>query len=259
MRIGVLLPTFEKTVTPALNCARQAEDNGIHGVFCYDHLWPIGAPGKPAIAPFPLLGRLAAETKRVQIGTLVARIGLLADELLIGAFRTLSDVSERRVIAGLGTGDSLSAEENFAYGVGFAEPAARRSSLRTVAGALRGEQVEVWIGAGGEKTNLIARETGSTLNLFDTAVEEVAAGARLGPVSWGGPLPKRPSAAASRLPRLGRGRGHLGGDLLERVRGADCRRCRGFRDRPRVVGQGGGPGRGANPLRRHRESPGGTK
>lgn len=192
-----MLPTFAPSIDRALAIAKEAEEKGLHGAFCYNHLWPMGAAGKPAIEPFPLLGRLSAETTALRLGTLVARIGLVADEVLVGEFRTLAALSAGRVVAALGTGDSLSAEENLSYGLQFASAVRRRRALERVASALLDEGIEVWVGAGGPPTNAIARRTGATLNLFDVAAEAVAAEARRGPVSWAGPLPKRlPGAVA---------------------------------------------------------------
>ena len=179
--------------------AKEAEAYGLHGVFCYDHLWPMEDPGKPAIAPFPLLGRLVAETTNLRLGTLVARIGLVPDEVLIGEFRTLAVLSGGRVVAALGPGDSLSAAENLAYGLEFAPTSRRLASLQRVASALVGDGIEVWIGAGREQTNAVARKTGATLNVFGVAVDPVQAFALRGPVSWAGSLTKRPSAAAELL------------------------------------------------------------
>lgn len=202
MRIGVILPTFERRAEPAVARAREAEEYGLHGVFCYDHLWPMEDPGKPAIEPFPLLGLLAAETTNLRLGTLVARIGLVPDEVLIGEFRTLAALSGGRVVAALGTGDSLSAAENLAYGIDFAPASHRRSSLERVASALLGDGIEVWIGAGGEETNAVAWKTGATLNVFAVTVDPVGALATQGPVSWAGSLAKRPPAAAGLLHAL---------------------------------------------------------
>ena len=105
MRVGVILPSFEPSADAARSCAAEAEEAGIHGLFAYDHLWPPGAPGRSAIAPFPLLGMLAATTERVFLGTLVARIGVVPEDVLVAEFRTLNRLSGGRLIAGIGAGD----------------------------------------------------------------------------------------------------------------------------------------------------------
>ena len=59
MRTGVVLPTFRDTPDEAFAAAAEAVAAGVDGVFCYDHIWPLGQPQRPALAPFPLLGALA--------------------------------------------------------------------------------------------------------------------------------------------------------------------------------------------------------
>jgi alkanesulfonate monooxygenase SsuD/methylene tetrahydromethanopterin reductase-like flavin-dependent oxidoreductase (luciferase family) len=60
VKVGITLPQFEDSAGPALAAAREAERLGIDGVFCFDHLWPIGKPGRPVISSVPLLGAVAA-------------------------------------------------------------------------------------------------------------------------------------------------------------------------------------------------------
>ncbi len=59
MRTGVVLPTFRDSPDEAFAAAAAAVAAGVDGVFCYDHIWPLGQPQRPALAPFPLLGALA--------------------------------------------------------------------------------------------------------------------------------------------------------------------------------------------------------
>lgn len=199
MRIGVLLPSFADLADEALAVAKQAEDLGLHGVFAYDHLWPMGEPGKPAISPYPLLGAVAAVTKKVCLGTLVARVGLVPDDVLISQLLTLDALSQGRLIAGVGTGDSKSAAENLAYGIPMAPMAERLSSLQKVVTKLVSEGVESWVGAGRPETNAMARKCGATLNLWGVPPSRVGEEARLpGQVSWAGVWPKAGISAAAR-------------------------------------------------------------
>ena len=57
IRTGIVLPTFRQTADLALDVAARAEEAGVDGVFCYDHVWPLGQPDRPALAPFPVLGQ----------------------------------------------------------------------------------------------------------------------------------------------------------------------------------------------------------
>ena len=187
MKIGLLLPTFEVGARHALEVAAEAAAAGLDGVFAYDHLWPMGSPTRPALAPFPVLAAVAARHE-ISVGPLVARVGLFGTVHLIETFSALEEMAPGRVIAALGTGDKLSAAENAAYGLPAYSPAERRAMLADSAAALRG-LMPVWIGAGAPATNELARSLGATLNLWNATPADVAAAAQEGPVSWAGPVP----------------------------------------------------------------------
>jgi alkanesulfonate monooxygenase SsuD/methylene tetrahydromethanopterin reductase-like flavin-dependent oxidoreductase (luciferase family) len=191
MRLGVLLPTFQLSPRTALEVAANAAALGLDGVFCYDHLWPMGSPERPAIAPFEVLSVVAARHDSLVVGPLVARVGLVGNEVLLSQFRALRVVAAGRLIAALGTGDRLSREENLAFGIDYAPPDERRDQLRSLAGTLLDEGTEVWVGAGAPKTNAIADELGCTLNLWNTSVADVERTAELVSVSWAGFAPTR--------------------------------------------------------------------
>ena len=188
MKLGVLLPTFRDGPDDALNFASEAASAGLDGVFAYDHLWPMGSPERPSLAPFPLLATVARRHERLFVGPLVARVGLVSSQYLVDEFLTLASFAPGRVIAALGTGDRLSAQENIAYGLGFQDARERRSLLRDTAAALKGH-MPVWIGAGGEATNALARELGVEINVWNATPERVATLSSSGPTNWAGPVP----------------------------------------------------------------------
>ena len=213
LRVGVIVPTFQDTPEPALAAAHAAVAAGVDGLFCYDHLWPMGQPERPALAPFPVLGALAAEfaladesnQDRPYIGTLVARIGLVPEAVLINQFTALATLAPGRVIAGLGTGDTLSAEENLAYGIPYPSAAERRAALVEVGRALVTHGVRVWV-AGGLAARIVeAQAVGAALNVWD-ALPEVVAERATGPdaleVTWGGPAPESAEALADTVDGL---------------------------------------------------------
>lgn len=192
-----MLPIFQDDADRALDAARRAEDAGIDGVFCYDHLWPIGQPQRPAIAPFPVLARVASSTSRVAVGTLVARVGLVPDAVLLAQLAGLSAIAPGRVVAGMGTGDRLSAGENEAYGVDFELASARRDRLRRCVRAALDLGLVVWVGDGSAPTRRVAVEERAVLNLWDVPPEVVRDEARRVEVTWGGPVngPVAPTVA----------------------------------------------------------------
>ena len=87
MKIGITLPQFRHEAGSAIEAARRAEDLGLDGVFCFDHLWPMAQPDRPALSMAPLLGALAASTSTISVGTLVSRVGLVPDGVLVAADR----------------------------------------------------------------------------------------------------------------------------------------------------------------------------
>jgi alkanesulfonate monooxygenase SsuD/methylene tetrahydromethanopterin reductase-like flavin-dependent oxidoreductase (luciferase family) len=149
-----------------------------------------------------VLASAATATSRVHLGALVARVGLVPDATLHSELATLDAVSSGRLIAGLGTGDAKSDDEQIAYGIDLIPAPRRRRSLERLVVELRNAGIEVWVGGGSASTNEVARGCGAVLNLWDAPPQAVAVAARAGPTSWGGPLPKDPAVAAEQLRRL---------------------------------------------------------
>lgn len=199
VRVGVTLPTFRSDAETALAGAQRAERLGLDGVFVFDHLWPLGRPDRPALAAFPVLGAVAAVTGSVAVGSLVARVGLVPDAVMVARFQALAALAPGRVVAGLGTGDLKSAAENLAYGIPFGTAAERRRSLAECARALAADAIAVWIGGGAPGTVAVARSTGAAVNLWDAPPSAVAAQAASTEVTWGGPVPVEPAAIVELL------------------------------------------------------------
>jgi alkanesulfonate monooxygenase SsuD/methylene tetrahydromethanopterin reductase-like flavin-dependent oxidoreductase (luciferase family) len=198
VRVGITLPTFRDD-DAALGAARRAEELGLDGVFVFDHLWPMGAPERPALSAFPVLGAVAATTRTVSFGPLVARVGLVPDDTLVAELLSLDQMAPGRLIAGLGTGDRKSAAENVAYGIEFADPPERRRALRQVARAVLAAGIPVWVGAGSPATTEIAFELGAAVNVWDGQPATLADLARGGEVTWAGPVAGDAAQMAARL------------------------------------------------------------
>ena len=201
MKIGLLLPTFEVGARHAFEVAAEAAEAGLDGVFAYDHLWPMGSPTRPALAPFPVLAAVGARHE-ISVGPLVARVGLFGTRHLVDTLSALEEIAPGRVIAALGTGDKLSAAENTAYGLPEYCAAERREMLVESATALR-SIMPVWIGAGASSTNELARSLGVTLNMWNAPPTDVAAAALEGQVSWAGPVPSDLDATLDALDAAG--------------------------------------------------------
>ena len=199
IRTGVVLPTFRDTPDEAFAAAAEATEAGVDGLFCYDHIWPLGQPERPALAPFPVLGALAARLPPRGdgrggpfLGTLVARVGLAPNGVLAGQFIALHHLAPGRVIAGLGTGDKMSEQENRAYGIPYPTAAERRAEMVTLGRALIDAGLTVWVAGGTAGRTDEARATGAAINLWDAEAAVVAA-RTADPdgieVTWAGPPP----------------------------------------------------------------------
>jgi hypothetical protein len=188
MKLGVLLPTFRNGAADAFAFAERAVDAGVDGLFAYDHLWPMGSPTRPSLAPFPLLAAVARRHDAVIVGPLVARVGLVGTDHLVDEYLTLERVAPSRVICALGSGDKLSAGENEAYDIPVRSADERRALMAEAARDLT-EHMPIWFGAGNDETNRVAREVGATINLWDATPERIRDVAASGDVSWAGPVP----------------------------------------------------------------------
>ena len=212
IRTGVVLPTFRDTPDEAFGAAAAAVAAGVDGVFCYDHIWPLGQPERPALAPFPVLGALTALLAAPHdtgegpfLGTLVARVGLVPNAVLAAQFVALEQLAPGRVIAGLGTGDRLSAQENRAYGIPFPPAAERRAELVELARELVRSGLSVWVAGGSAGRTEEARAASVALNVWDAdpaLVAERTAGPEPVEVTWAGPPPAAAPALAERLQLL---------------------------------------------------------
>ena len=196
MKLGVLLPTFRNGAADAFSFAAQAVDAGVDGLFAYDHLWPMGSPTRPSLAPFSLLAAVARRHGEVIVGPLVARVGLVGTPHLVEEFLTLERVAPGRVICALGSGDKLSAAENEAYDISMRSADERRALMAATARELK-DRMPVWFGAGNDETNRVAREVGATVNLWDATPQRVCEMKASGDVSWAGPTSKDLAATLS--------------------------------------------------------------
>lgn len=218
MRVGICLPQFRDDAEPALATARAAEAAGLDGVFVFDHLWPLGRPDRPALYCNVLLGALAAETQRVAVGPLVARVGVVTDDVLVMSMLTLHQMLGDRLLVTLGTGDSANRPENEAYGVGFGPVADRVAAVLGCSAALRAAGVATWVGGRSAAVRRAAAVSdGWNVWGVDAAgfAAEVAVFAREGgsdaeggaspATSWGGQVLVGRTAAdvGSKLARLG--------------------------------------------------------
>lgn len=165
MKLGLVLPSWSGAMDGATPRAREvvalaqrAEAVGFDSVWLTDHLYfepytdyrVVGVELPPEYAGvrlgawecWSLAAAIAASTARVEIGTLVSNAGLRNPALLAKMVDTIDDLSDGRVILGLGAGDFEL--EHRAFGYAFDHPIARfEEALPIVKGLLAGEQLTV--------------------------------------------------------------------------------------------------------------------
>lgn len=218
MKLGLSLPMFTADVGRPLTAAARAAAVGYDGVFAPDHLFPPGAPGRPALEPFAVLAAVAALHPDLHVGTLVTRASLRPAGLLAKQAAALDQMSGGQAILGLGAGDSISKPEHEAFGIPFAPTADRVAILEETVDALRalfgGEpwyggahvqaiagpllppgEPELWVGGRSAQVIQVAARSADAWNgwamdadAFEAAAAELRrfAGGRSVAPTWGG-------------------------------------------------------------------------
>ena len=184
MRIGITLPQFQPDALAMVEAARRAEREGVDGVFVYDHYPRVGRT--EALQGHTMLGAIAVATERVTIGSLVSRIGVVPDAVLVSKLRTAARLAPGRFVAGLGVGDRQSDAEDDALGITRPPLDERFNRLEMVAAQLIDEGIEVWVGGRSRRAATLAAALGATRNLWDPTDAQLKEAVAECPVTWGG-------------------------------------------------------------------------
>jgi alkanesulfonate monooxygenase SsuD/methylene tetrahydromethanopterin reductase-like flavin-dependent oxidoreductase (luciferase family) len=227
VRVGLTLPSFRHSTEPALAVARAADASGVDAVFAYDHLFRRGPGGerRPAIELLALMGAVAAVTRRVAVGSLVARASLRPPAVLAHGFDTVARIAGTdRVLVAVGSGDEESREENESFGLGFGTVEDRIAALRDTVLASRDRGYPVWVGGRDPAVRALAAAQADGWNLWGGTTTErfraraadlqVAAARSPFTISWGGlfVVGNDEGAARAKAERLGAGpHVHVGG------------------------------------------------
>ena len=173
MRLGLTLPSFVEDPETPLAVARAAEAAGLHGVFVFDHLFRTHASSetRPALECLALLGAVAEETRRISVGTLVARATLRPPATLAAGLDTVLRIAGPRLLVGVGAGDRESRPEMEAFGLPFGTEADRLMALRGTIRAVRDRGYPIWVGGRARHVGLMAAEGADGWNRWGASPE----------------------------------------------------------------------------------------
>lgn len=124
MKIGVVIELTDYTtgVAPRYGTIRRfaqhAEALGFDSIWLYDHLLYRFVPGQPTLGIWEcwsMLSALAEATERVEIGTLVACNAFRSPALLAKMAETVDEISEGRLILGIGAGWNKAEYDAFGF------------------------------------------------------------------------------------------------------------------------------------------------
>ncbi len=121
VRFGLFLPQVGVPFGVIKERVQLADRLGFHSVWFVDHMWSRGLPDLDHLEAWTLMSATAAVTERIGIGTLVLCNSYRHPALLAKMVASLDNVSNGRLLLGLGAG--WMEEEYRAYGYSF--PSAR--------------------------------------------------------------------------------------------------------------------------------------
>lgn len=184
--------------------ALHAERVGLDGVFVFDHLVPPSREAGPSLAQLPLLAAIVAGTSRLEVGTLVLRVGVVPLTWLSMQVDALRRIAGERVIFGLGIGDAAGRRENEMYGVSYASRSELVELLTETCTVLSGKGSEVWIGGRSASLVDLASRLHVTSNLWHVGDDLITQPATAD-VTWAGRAldDTSPDALAAKIDRIG--------------------------------------------------------
>jgi alkanesulfonate monooxygenase SsuD/methylene tetrahydromethanopterin reductase-like flavin-dependent oxidoreductase (luciferase family) len=129
-KYGCQLPQEVGSFEELAEVAQECERLGYDSVWANDHLTPYWTKRGESFECWTLLAAIAQCTKKIKLGSLVTNVSLRSPSLLAKITSTFDQISNGRLILGLGTGDRMSRQELLSYGYDFASMDERVGRLR---------------------------------------------------------------------------------------------------------------------------------
>jgi|SRR5829696_4789081 len=98
-----------------LALARACEEHGVEALYRSDHYLSQTDGARPALDAWAVIPALAAQTTRLELGTLVSPVTFRAPAVLANASATANEIAAGRVALGMGTGWMEAEHEKFGF------------------------------------------------------------------------------------------------------------------------------------------------